>query len=77
MLASDWSRESINNDQRGYPLRYGGTFGIDCSMPFVPDTFRRLGTNGGTFGIDWSMPFVPDTFRRLGTNGGGAIEING
>ena len=38
---------------------YGGTFGIDWSMPFVPATFGSLGPYGGTFGIDQSMPFVP------------------
>ena len=40
---------------------YGGTFGIDWSMPFVP--WQSM----GTFGIDWSMPFVP--WQSVGTFG--------
>ena len=36
----------------GRPDTYGGTFGIDWSMPFVPDTLRRLDPYGGTFEIN-------------------------
>ena len=47
MLASDWSRGSVENDQRGTPLRYGGTFEIIRSISFVPATLGRLDPNGG------------------------------
>ena len=36
MLASDWSRGSVENDQRGTPLRCGGTFEIDCQSHLSP-----------------------------------------
>ena len=36
MLASDWSRGSVENDQRGTPLRYGGTFEIDRQSQMSP-----------------------------------------
>ena len=67
MLASDWSRGSVENDQRGTPLRYGGTFEIDRSISIVPETLRRLDTYWGTFEIDRSISFVRATLRRLDT----------
>ena len=38
---------------------YGGTFGIDWSMPFVPWQSLR------TFGIDQSMPLVPQSMPNV------------
>ena len=36
MLASDWSRGSVENDERGTPLRYGRTFEIDRQSHLSP-----------------------------------------
>ena len=58
MLASDWSRGSDENDERGTPLRYGGTFEIDRTISFVPETLKRLDHYGGTFEMDQSISFV-------------------
>ena len=56
------------------PLRrldpYGGTFDIDWSISFVPETLRRLDPYGGTIDIDWSISFVPETLTRLDPYGG-------
>ena len=49
------------------PSVFYGTFEIDRSISFVPDTFGRLDTYYGTFEIDQSISFVPDTFGRLDT----------
>ena len=66
MLASDWSRGSVENDERGTPLRYGGTFEIDRSISFVPDTLRRLDPYGGTFEIERSISNLPSVLSLEG-----------
>ena len=45
-------------DTLGRPDPYGGTFGIDWSMPFVPPYVSSLLNVLGTYGIDQSMPKV-------------------
>ena len=46
------------------------TFEIDWSISFVPEGVRRLDTYGGTSEIDRSISNVPDTLRRLDPYGG-------